>query len=113
MYLQEEEVHLLLQTISEFSVPGSVVGMDGVKVGSILAGQRARRAGRGRVVRHWQFGNDNPEQLLAKYGWTAVVSEPQDIEEGYGRYSESMPIGTGTAEQEDGRGVWLVNAVKE
>ena len=113
MYLQEEEVHLLVQTISELSVAGSVLGMDGVKVGSILAGQRARRADRGRVVRHWQFGNDDPEQLLARYGWTVVVSEPKDIEEGYGRYPESMPIGSGTAEQEDGRGVWLVHAFKE
>lgn len=113
MYLQSEEVHLLLQTISELSVAGSVLGMDGVKAGSILAGQRARRAGRGRVVQHWQFGNDNPKQLLARYGWTAVVSEPQDIEEGYGRYPKSMPISTETADQEDGRGVWLVNAVKE
>ena len=113
MYLQEEEVHLLLQMISELSVSGSALGMDGVKVGSILAGQRARRVGRGRVVRHWQFGNDNPQQLLARYGWTAVVSKPQDLEEGYGRYPKSMPIGIETADQEDGRGVWLVNAVKE
>jgi methyltransferase (TIGR00027 family) len=113
MYLQEEEVHLLLQTISELSVPGSLLGMDGVKVGSVLAGQRARRADRGRVVRHWQFGNDDPKQLLAKYGWTAVVSEPQDIESGYGRYPQSMPIGIETTDQEDGRGVWLVNAVAE
>lgn len=113
MYLQEEEVHLLLQTISEFSVPGSVLGIDGVKVGSVLAGQRARRAGRGRVVRHWQFGNDHPEQLLTKYGWAVVVSEPQDIEEGYGRYPRSMPIDIDSANQEDGRGVWLVHAIKE
>jgi methyltransferase (TIGR00027 family) len=80
MYLQEQEVHLLLQTLSHLSVSGSVLGMDGVKVGSILAGQRARKADRGRVVRHWQFGDDNPKQLLAKYGWVAEVVEPQDIE---------------------------------
>ena len=113
MYLQEEEVHLLLQKISEFSVAGSVLGIDGVKVGSVLAGQRARRAGRGRVVRHWQFGNDHPEQLLTKYGWAAVVSEPQNIEEGYGRYPRSMPIDIDSANQEDGRGVWLVHAIKD
>ncbi len=112
MYLQEEEVHLLLQTVSQLSVPGSVLGMDGVKVGSILAGQRARKADRGRVVRHWQFGNDDPKQLLATYGWAAGVSEPQDVEAGCGRYPKSMPIGTKTADQDDGRGVWLVNAVR-
>lgn len=112
MYLQEKEVHLLLQTLSRLSVAGSVLGMDGVKVGSILAGQRARKANRGRVVRHWQFGDDDPKQLLERYGWVAEVFEPQDVEAGYGRYPKSLPIGTETADQDDGRGVWLVNAVK-
>lgn len=113
MYLQEKEVHPLLQTISKLSIPGSILGMDGVKVGSILAGQRASKADRGRVVRHWHFGNDDPQQLLARYGWVARVSEPQNIEAGYGRYPKSMPIGIETADQDDGRGVWLVHAVKE
>jgi methyltransferase (TIGR00027 family) len=113
MYLQEEEVHLLLRTISKLSVAGSVLGMDGVKVGSILAGQKARKSGRGRVIQHWQFGHDIPEQLLARYGWTAIVSEPKDIKEGHGRYPASMPMGTGTGTQEESRGVWLVHAVKE
>lgn len=112
MYLQEKEVHLLLQTLSHLSVPGSVLGLDGVKVGSILAGQRARKVDRGRVVRHWQFGHDDPKQLLAGYGWGAEVFEPQNVEAGYGRYPKSLPIGTETADQDDGRGVWLVNAVK-
>jgi methyltransferase (TIGR00027 family) len=112
MYLQEKEVHLLLQTLSQLSIPGSVLGIDGVKVGSILAGQRARKADRGRVVRHWQFGDDNPKQLLERYGWVAEVSEPQDVEAGYSRYPMSIPISTETADQDDGRGVWLVNAVK-
>lgn len=113
MYLQEQEVHRLLQTISTLSFPGSVLGMDGVKVGSVLAGQRARQANRGRVVRYWQFGHDDPQQLLAEYGWIAKISNPQDVEAGNSRYPRSMPIGTETAEQDDGRGVWLVNAVKE
>lgn len=112
MYLQEKEVHLILQTLSHLSVSGSVLGMDGVKVGSILAGQRARKADRGRVIRHWQFGHNDPGQLLAKYGWSAEVREPQAIEAGYGRYPKSLPIGTETVDQNDGRGVWLVNAVK-
>lgn len=109
MYLPEQAVHLLLQTLCQLSVPGSVLGMDGVKVGSILAGQRARNADRGRVVRHWQFGHDAPKQLLASYGWVAAVSEPQDIQVG-GRYPRSLPIGTETPDPDDGRGVWLVNA---
>jgi len=110
MYLQEKEVHLLLQTLSRLSIPGSALAMDGVKVGSILAGQRAKKADRGRVVRHWQFGNDDPKRLLALYGWDAEVSEPKDIEAGWGRYPSSMPISTETADQDNGRGVWLVKA---
>lgn len=112
MYLQEEEAHLLLQTISDLSLTGSILGMDGVTVGSILAGRRARKADRGRVVRHWQFGHDNPKQLLMKYGWTATVSEPQEIEAGHSRYPKSIPVSTEMDEQEDGRGVWLVNAIR-
>ncbi|MBD3885560.1 SAM-dependent methyltransferase [Phormidium tenue FACHB-886] len=112
MYLQEKEVHLLLQTLSQLSVPGSALGMDGVKVGSIVAGQRARKADRGRVVRHWQFGDDHPKRLLARYGWAAEVVEPQDVEAGYGRYPKSIPVSTETADQDDGRGVWLINAMK-
>ncbi|MGE5655300.1 MAG: SAM-dependent methyltransferase [Actinomycetota bacterium] len=111
MYLQEEEVYSLLQTLSKLSAPGSVLGMDGVKVGSILAGQQARKADQGRVVRHWQFGHDRPQQLLANFGWLAEVTEPQEVEAGAGRYPQSMLIGTAT--QDEGRGVWLVNAVKE
>lgn len=113
MYLQEEEVHRLLQILSALSAAGSLLGIDGVKVGSIVAGQQAREAKRGRVVRHWQFGHDAPQQLLARYGWVANVSEPQEVEAGYGRYLKSMPIGTETADQDSGRGVWLVQAVKE
>lgn len=112
MYLQENQARLLIQTLSELSPPGSVLVMDGVKVGSVVAAQRARKADRGRVVRHWQFGHDDPKQLLARYGWVAQVSEPQDVEGGYGRYPQSMPLGTETADEDDGRGVWLVNAVK-
>jgi len=30
-------------------------------------------------VRHWQFGCDQPQELLARYGWSSEVSHPQDI----------------------------------
>lgn len=113
MYLQEEQVHYLLQTISQLSVTNSILGMDGVTVGSVLAGRRAQRADRGRVVRHWLFGHDHPEELLASYGWRARVNEPQDLAQGYGRYPKSMPMSTETPDQDNGRGVWLVQAVKD
>lgn len=113
MYLKEKEVHSLLHTLSQLSVVGSILAMDGVKAGSVVAGQRARKADRGRVIRHWQYGCDNPLQLLANYGWTAAVSEPKDIFDGYGRYPESMPIGTIPEGQDEGRGVWLLDAFKE
>jgi hypothetical protein len=41
------------------------------------------------------------------------MSEPQNIEAGYGRYPKSIPIGIETAAQEDSRGVRLLKAVKK
>lgn len=113
MYLPEPSVHSLLRTIAALSGPGSVLGMDAVKSGSILAAQSAQNADRGRVVRHWQFGCNDPQQLLKGYGWSAEVSQPQDIGKGYGRYPESMPIDAEVGGYEQKRGVWLIKARKD
>jgi methyltransferase (TIGR00027 family) len=112
MYLPEPRVHSLLRTLSSLSAPGSVLGIDGVKVGSIAAAQRARRTDRGRVVRHWQFGCDDPQQLLQGYGWRGEVSQPQEIGKRHGRYPESMPITAEVGGHQGERGVWLVQARK-
>lgn len=113
MYLPEISVHRLLQTLSKLSVPGSVLGMDSVTVGSVVAAQRARKANRGRVVRHWVFGCDDPKGLLAGYGWSAEVSQPQDVGNPHGRYPQSIPIEAEVGGNQDERGIWLVSARKD
>jgi methyltransferase (TIGR00027 family) len=112
MYLEPQRVHALLNTLSSLSAIGSVLGMDGVKAGSVQAGQRAAQRDRGRVIRYWQFGHDLPQQLLADYGWLASISQPQQIQNGYGRYPESIPVQAAISEPHDDRGVWLVHAQK-
>lgn len=113
MYLPEPSVHSLLRTIAALSYPGSVLGMDAVKSGSILAAQRAEVADRGRVVRHWVFGCDDPKALLEAYGWSAEVSQPQDIRNAHSRYPQSMPIEAEVGGNQDKRGVRLVSARKD
>lgn len=112
MYLPELSAHALLKTLSMLSAPGSVLGIDGVTVGSIAAAQRARQADRGRVVRHWEFGCDDPKALLAEYGWSTEISQPQDVGKAYGRYPQSMRIEAEVGGNQDERGVWLVSARK-
>ena len=113
MYLPESAVYSLLRTISALSSSGSVLGVDGVTSGSIAAAQRARKADRGRVIRNWQFGCDDPQQLLKNYGWNAEVSQPQDIGKAYGRYPQSIPVNAEIGGQQENRGVWLVKARKD
>ncbi|MEA5449690.1 SAM-dependent methyltransferase [Leptolyngbya sp. CCNP1308] len=113
MYLPEPSAHSLLRTVTALSSPGSVLGMDAVKSGSILAAQSAKNADRGRVVRHWQFGCDEPQQLLKGYGWSAEVGQPQDFRIAHGRYPESMPVTAEVGGHQQERGVWLVKARKD
>jgi methyltransferase (TIGR00027 family) len=108
MYLKPQAVYALLNTLSIRSAAGSLLALDGVTAGSIQAGHRAEQFDRGRVIRHWQFGDDHPQQLLATYGWEASVYQPQQIENGYGRYPKSIPIQGAISEPQDNRGVWLV-----
>ncbi|MBD2108163.1 SAM-dependent methyltransferase [Nodosilinea sp. FACHB-13] len=113
MYLPEPSAHSLLKTVATLSCPGSVLGMDGVNDGSIQAAQRAKQDDRGRVVRHWQFGCDDPQQLLKRYGWSGRVSQPQDVGIAHSRYPESMPVTAEVGDHQSERGVWLMQAKKD
>jgi O-methyltransferase involved in polyketide biosynthesis len=112
MYLSAATIHCLLRTVTALSSPGSVLGIDGVSQGSILAAQHAQKADRGRVVRHWQFGCDQPQELLARYGWSSEVSQPQDIGKAHGKYPDTLPITAEVGGDQPNRGVWLVKATK-
>lgn len=91
MYLPEIAVLKLLQTISDLSANCSFLGADFVSVKSVKIGEKARESDRGRVLRHWQFGCDLPENLLKNYGWDATVIQPGEEGANFGRYSEHPP----------------------
>lgn len=91
MYLPELIVYKLLQTISELSVEGSYLGADFVSVQSVVAGKKAKETDRGRVLKHWQFGTDRPEDLLAVYSWNATVVQPGEEGANFGRYHDPLP----------------------
>lgn len=109
MYLPEVIVYKLLQTISELSVEGSYLGADFVSVQSVAAGKKAKETNRGRVLRHWQFGTDRPEDLLAVYGWNATVVQPGEEGANFGRYDKPLP----DRDVPNTRNVFLVKAKKE
>ncbi|XGB42995.1 MAG: hypothetical protein LVS60_04050 [Nodosilinea sp. LVE1205-7] len=82
----------LLEGVLMYLPEVSVLGIDGVSQGSILAAQHAQKLDRGRVVRHWQFGCDQPQELLARYGWSSEVSQPQDIGKAHSKDPDTLPI---------------------
>ena len=84
MYLDEKEIHTLLQTISDFSVKGSYLGADLISVKSWEIGSQNQN---GLISKNWRFGTDKPEELLASYGWKASVIQPGEMRANYGRYS--------------------------
>lgn len=84
MYFLEPEAHTLLRSISNLTTTGSYVGVDLVSLKSLEAdGERVRQ--------HWRFGTDEPEKLLASYGWDAKVLQPGEEGANFGRYTEPPP----------------------
>jgi methyltransferase (TIGR00027 family) len=112
MYLTRAEADALLQRVTELSAANSILAMDGVRCGSIQAGQRAKQADRGRVIRHWQFGCDQPQDWLATHGWQAEVKQPGMINQGFGRYPQGLPVSQEVGGNSQARGVWLVRATR-
>ncbi|MBE9228438.1 hypothetical protein IQ264_23755 [Phormidium sp. LEGE 05292] len=103
-----DDTNLLFSPISELSVDGSFLGADFVSVKSIEVGEKARKSDRGRVLRHWQFGCDRPEDLLHNYGWDATVVQPGEEGANFGRYRECPP----SRDVPGTRQVFLVTAKK-
>lgn len=82
MYLTEPEVHNLLQAISNLAVAGSQLGLDLINTKSV-----EYEPYRG----HFRSGFDNPEALLAEYGWEAEVIQPGEEGANFGRYLHQLP----------------------
>jgi methyltransferase (TIGR00027 family) len=82
MYLTEPQVHQLLQTISQLATADSYLGLDLVNVKSI---EYEPYQG------YFHSGFDEPEKLLAEYGWKAEVIQPGDEGAHFGRYTQKLP----------------------
>src|SRR5262245_60822243 len=76
-YLAEQSVHDLLGQVSSVAAPGSRLGADLVSASFFTSPwmQPALRAMEERGM-PWRFGTDEPEALLAAYGWQAHARQP-------------------------------------
>ena len=100
MYLTETQVRQLLETISQLSPINSYLGLDLVNVKSI---EYEPYKG------YFRSGFDEPEELLAEYGWKAEVTQPGDEGANFGRYTNRLP----PRDVPDVERVFLVKAYKE
>jgi methyltransferase (TIGR00027 family) len=82
MYLTESEVRQLLQTVSQLTNANSYLGLDLVNVKSI---EYEPYKG------YFRSGFDDPEKLLAEYGWCAEVIQPGDEGAHFNRYTDKLP----------------------
>jgi methyltransferase (TIGR00027 family) len=77
MYLTSAQVETLLATVAALSCDGSYLGADCVSVASL-----DYEPYRG----YFQFGCNDPEALLANYGWQATAIQPGEPEANFDRY---------------------------
>lgn len=83
-YISENQVHELLNTITNLSAPGSWLGAD-------LINQKLILESNDRLAQHWLYGCDEPEALLASYGWQATVVQPGDEGVNFNRFTKKFP----------------------
>jgi methyltransferase (TIGR00027 family) len=87
MYLPEPAVGHVLDQVSTLATEGSILGVDVQSRASIehpwMADWLRKAASKGMG---WQFGTDNPVDLLAAHGWRANVTEFADVARSLGRY---------------------------
>lgn len=82
-YLSETEAHELLKTITNLSATGSLLGADLVNVKLLEDPDE--------LAKYWRYGCDDPETLLANYGWKSSVLQPGDEGANFGRYTFKFP----------------------
>ncbi len=82
MYLSEAQVRQLLETISQLTSVDSYLGLDVVNVKGI-----EYKPYKG----YFRSGFDEPEKLLAEYGWEAQVIQPGDEGANFDRYTDKFP----------------------
>lgn len=86
MYLEEAEVHRLMQTISKLTATGSYLGLDVIDTNAIKKQQ-------GLFQGYLRSGFDHPQDLLTMYDWDAEVFRPGENKLDYSyRYSKDFSI---------------------
>lgn len=95
MYLDEPGAVRLFEAIQTIAAPGSWIGMDLVNTHMLTSSYTAGlMKGLTKAGCPWNFGVDDPQELLAKYGWQATVASAGDPEASYGRWPyPPMPRG--------------------
>lgn len=96
MYLDEPAVLRLLDGLRTVAAPGSWIGLDLVNTDMLTSPYTAGlMKGLAKAGCPWNFGVDDPQELLARYGWQASVASPADPEVSYGRWPfPPVPRGT-------------------
>jgi methyltransferase (TIGR00027 family) len=90
-YLPEAAVHRVLQQVSELASPGSGLGADLVSQSTLTspwlqaALKQMEESGFA-----WKFGSDDPERLLASYGWGAQVRQVGEAGANFGRWESPV-----------------------
>ena len=77
MYLDEPAVLRLLDGLRTVAAPGSWIGLDLVNTDMLTSPYTAGlMKGLAKAGCPWNFGVDDPQELLARYGWQASVASP-------------------------------------
>ena len=86
-YLTRDAVHGLLSKVSTLTTTGSLLGLDVMNRGLFFSPlawtQQAALAWRGAPGR---FGTNDPEGLMLRHGWEAVVTQPGEKGANFGRW---------------------------
>jgi methyltransferase (TIGR00027 family) len=86
-FLPEQAVLDLLEVITGLAVPGSWLGLDLVN-GDMLTSPSTRHWNERMTAIGvpWLFTSEEPEAILAKFGWSAVVVQPGEQGADFGRF---------------------------
>lgn len=87
VYLEEDDVRSVLRQLSDLSVPGSRLAFD-VPNRAFFTSEWTRPVVEGfeRLGAPYRFGTDEPEALLAEFGWAAEVTTLGHEGAKYGRW---------------------------
>ncbi|MEM8602620.1 MAG: SAM-dependent methyltransferase [Cyanobacteria bacterium P01_H01_bin.121] len=88
MYLYADQVRSILQTVTQLAAPGSQLGLDLLNTYALNTGP---------YQGYFQSGWDQPQQLLADYGWAATIVEPGASGANFGRFTWEPAPATVTA----------------